>query len=406
MALKNILRLAFVVDSDETGLSKTPIIIGVILVYFAVIFTQAIYKSSFVSIFGFTLAMALHLLMYLFFDRIFKNRYWLYFVVQGVIILNCVVIMPEGYEVIFLGLIPILIFQSIVVYSNTIKAIVASSFFYCIFCGTIVTLDGWRYLIKYIPILMLINTAIRAYSAIFFKQVKARIETQKVLKELELAYEKVEELTLANERQRMARDLHDTLSQGLAGVIMQLEAVDANLNKGKINRAQEIVKKSMEHARKTLADSRLVIDDLRFKTNEEIDFTKKIENEILAFKAVSNIPVSADIKIKSYISYNKIKHIIYIVREGLNNIAKHSKAKTALIKIMGTEDEIKINIIDDGIGFEVSNLDKSYGHYGLLGITERVHAIGGEIEIKSKKRSGTNVCVAIPIKKGKINGNE
>lgn len=406
MVLKNILRLAFVVDSDETGLSKMPIIIGVVLVYFAVIFTQAVYKSSFVSIFGFTLAMALHLLMYLFFDRIFKSRYWLYFVVQGAIILNCIVIMRESYEVIFLGLIPILIFQSIVVYSNTIKAIVASSFFYCIFCGTIVTLDGWGYLIKHIPILMLINTAIRAYSAIFFKQVKARIQTQKVLKELEFAYEKVEELTLANERQRMARDLHDTLSQGLAGVIMQLEAVDANLSKGNINRAQEIVKKSMEHARKTLADSRLVIDDLRFKTNEEIDFTKKIENEILAFKAVSNISVSADIKIKSYISYNKIKHIIYIVREGLNNIAKHSKAKNALIKIMETEDEIKINIIDDGIGFEVSNLDKIYGHYGLLGITERVHAIDGKIEIKSKKRSGTNVCVVIPIEKGKINENE
>lgn len=402
MALKNVFKLAFVVDSDETGLSKQPIMIGVILVYFAVIFTQAIYKASLVSIFGFTLAMALHLLMYMFVDRIFKNRYWLYFVVQGAIILNCVVIMRESYEVIFLGLIPMLIFQSIVVYSNTIKALAASGFFYCIFCGTIIALDGWPHLIKYIPILMLINTAIRAYSAIFFKQVKARIQTQKVLKELEFAYEKVEELTLTNERQRMARDLHDTLSQGLAGVIMQLEAVDANLNKGNINRAQEIIEKSMKHARKTLADSRLVIDDLRIKTNEDINFTKTLENEVNSFKAVSNVHTSAYIAIGSGIPSNKFKHIVYIVREGLNNITKHSKAKNAFIKVIEAKEQIKISIVDDGIGFDVSNLDKTYGHYGLLGITERVHAIGGEIEIKSKKKSGTNIHIIIPIKEGEF----
>lgn len=72
----------------------------------------------------------------------------------------------------------------------------------------------------------------------------------------------IEEFNLTSERQRMAGDLQDTLSQGLAGVIMQLEAVNANINNNNTKRAQEIFKKAMEHARRTLADSRLIIDDL------------------------------------------------------------------------------------------------------------------------------------------------
>lgn len=126
----------------------------------------------------------------------------------------------------------------------------------------------------------------------------------------------------------MDRDLHDTLSQGLSGIIMQLYAINANLNKNNIKRAQEIVQKSMEHARKTLSDSRLVMDDLRFQGKSELDF---------------------------------------------------AKAENAVVKIIENHNQISINIADDGIGFDIKLLDKQFGHYGILGITERVKAIHGEI---------------------------
>lgn len=261
-------------------------------------------------------------------------------------------------------------------------------------------------LTKYIPMLILITIAVRAYSAIFLKQVKLRIQTQKILKELEFAYEKVEELTLINERQRMARDLHDTLSQGIAGIVMQLEAINANLNNNNGKRAQEIVLKSMEHARKTLSDSRLVIDDLRFEANNDMDFAKAIENEIAEFRAVTSTSISADIRIESQIPLKILKHILYIVREALNNIAKHAKAKKAVVEIIEAHNEININIKDDGIGFDVKLLDKLFGHYGMLGMTERVKAIQGKIKIESKRKSGTNINITIPIEKGIYDENE
>jgi NarL family two-component system sensor histidine kinase YdfH len=249
-------------------------------------------------------------------------------------------------------------------------------------------------------LLIIITIALRAYLIIFLKQVKLRTQTQKTFQELALAYEKVEELTLANERQRMARDLHDTLSQGLAGVIMQLEAVNANIKNNNIARAQEIVQKSMEHARKTLADSRLVIDDLRLHAGAEMNLNDALLKEISQCRNISSTHISYDIRIKSKISSKTSKHILYIVREALNNIAKHSEAKNAAVEIIETHNQVNINIKDDGIGFDVKLLEQMFGHYGLLGMTERVKSISGTIKIKSKRKLGTNINIIIPIEKG------
>lgn len=402
----NKFKAAFTTDSDSVSLPKAPTIVGFSLTYVTTIFLVSIEKLDLHQVAGFTIVMMIQLLLYLFSNNIFKHKYWIYFGIQGILAFNYAVIAPKGYVAILLGLIPVLIFQGIMIYSDTVKVIILTVFFYSIFCVNLIISDGSKGLIDYIPILLPITSGVYAYAAIFLKQVKLRIETQKILKQLEFAYEKVEELTLINERQRIARDLHDTLSQGLAGIIMQLEAVNANLNNNNIKRAQEIVQNSMKHARKTLSESRLVIDDLRINTNTDIDFAKAVENEIAEFKGVSNTSIETDIKIESEIPLNIFKHILYIVRETLNNIAKHSKAKNALVEIIENHNQIKINIMDDGIGFDTKLLDNLFGHYGILGISERVRNMNGKIEIKSNRKSGTKLKIIIPIRKGINDVNE
>ena len=157
--------------------------------------------------------------------------------------------MQAASPVILIGLLPLLIAQSIGVYYHTLKIILTGLCFMYFFLALILVNDTDD-LTVYIPILFLILIVVVAYSILFFRQVKARIRTQTFLKELELAHQQVEELTLANERQRMARDLHDTLAQGLAGIIMQLEAVQAHLENQNTQRAQSIIKGSMSQARK------------------------------------------------------------------------------------------------------------------------------------------------------------
>src|SRR5512141_2059623 len=87
----------------------------------------------------------------------------------------------------------------------------------------------------------------------------------------------VEDLTIANERQRIARELHDTLSQGLAGLILQLEAADAHLSNKNSEQAQTIVTNAMAQARVTLADARHAIDDLRQSSRDDLDSALRLE---------------------------------------------------------------------------------------------------------------------------------
>lgn len=396
--MKNQFKKLFTPDLDEVLFPKSPIIVGIALLYLATIFGQSSGNLSLKSIVIFTIVIIIQLAIYLFSDSIFKKKYWLYFFIQGIITFNYAVIAPNGYEPLLIGLIPLFIIQSMMIYNDAFKVIVTAFYFYCVYCGTILAISGVDELIKSIPLLIIITVAMRAYSIAFFKQIKIRVQSQKVLKELELAYEKVEELTITNERQGMARELHDTLSQGLAGIIMQLEAVKANLDNKNFNRAQEIVEKSMEHARKTLSDSRLVINDLR-SSKEYIDFNKSIENEITTFRNISNTSITTDIRVESKISLNMLRHTLYIVREALNNIAKHAKARNAVVRIIEIDNEININITDDGIGFNTQILDKLFGHYGILGMTERVKAVNGQIKIKSHREHGTEINIIIPIKK-------
>jgi two-component system, NarL family, sensor histidine kinase YdfH len=400
ITLNNIFKSLFAPDSNEDVFPKSPIVVGIILLYLSTVFMQSSDKLNINETAGITIVMILQLAVYWFSDRIFKNRYWLYFVIQGIITFDYTVIAPESYKTILIGLVPLFVIQSMIVYNEAIKVIITAIAFYSGYCGTVFILIGFKGLIESIPLLVIITAAIRAYSIIFLKQVKLRTQTQKTFQELALAYEKVEELTLVNERQRMARDLHDTLSQGLAGVVMQLEAVNANLKNNNVVRAQEIVQKSMEHARKTLADSRLVIDDLRLHAEAEINLSNAILKEIAQFRNISSTSIKYDIRIESQISSKTSKHILYIVREALNNIAKHSEAKNAAVEIIETDNQININIKDDGTGFDVKLLDQMFGHYGILGMTERVKSISGTIKIKSKRKLGTNINIIIPIEKG------
>lgn len=121
-------------------------------------------------------------------------------------------------------------------------------------------------LLNTIPIVVFVILFISLY----MRQNEAREQAQSLATELESANRQlteyasqVEELTLAAERQRLARELHDTLSQGLTGLVLQLEAVKAHLESGRGERAVAIIEQSLARARSTLADSRSAIDDLR-----------------------------------------------------------------------------------------------------------------------------------------------
>ncbi|TKH07516.1 sensor histidine kinase [Peribacillus simplex] len=383
--------------TDDVLVSRIPITLWIILVYAVTILLQYIEKPYFLKSLIFTVIIAIHIILHWFTNSWANKGNWYYFVVQGGLIYISAFLMPNSSPAVLIGLLPILIAQSITVFYNIYKVLSVFIPFYILYCFAIGINYGSSELPIFISIFLFIMTIVISYSIFYNRQVNARIRIKNYLDELEFAHKKVEELTLANERQRMARDLHDTLAQGLAGLIMQLEAVDAHLLNGNTKRSQEIVQQSMQQARRTLAEARQAIDDLRSNSLFETDFASAVKKEIKGFNEATSIKVISDIGPIPPLSSLTMEHSLYIIKECLINIAKHAQAENVNIKIKEKADMLFIEIKDNGRGFKANSIGKQPGHYGLLGLNERVRLIGGTIQITSENLKGTRVYIKAPI---------
>ena len=242
------------------------------------------------------------------------------------------------------------------------------------------------------------------FMVLYRRQTDARKQTQTLLAELETAHRQladyaaqVETLTLAEERQRMARELHDTLAQGLSGVVLQLEAVKNHLENGRLQRAETIVNLAMDRARGSLVKARLAIDDLR-EDSTEISFAHTIRQKAERFAHVNNIPCHLTLTLPEYAPIRPALavHARRIIGEGLTNVAAHAQAANVWIDVSLEEDDLLIAIKDDGIGFDAETASEK-GHYGLKGMRERAQLTNGAIEIESQPGSGTRIEARLPL---------
>lgn len=236
----------------------------------------------------------------------------------------------------------------------------------------------------------------------FRRQGEARESAQNLARELDAANRQlteyaaqVEDLTLATERQRMARELHDTLSQGLAGLILQLEAVDSHLSRGHTEKAQAIVQQAMERARTTLAEARRAIDDLRASDRAPIDLAVAIQAEAERFSAATGLPCELDVTVPLEVSAELGDNLQRMISEALTNVARHAQATRVQLHLRSTDHAIELVIRDNGSGFN-SGVIGQPGHYGLIGLQERARSLGGTLSIDSQSGRGTALSIVIP----------
>ncbi|MCY8235328.1 sensor histidine kinase [Priestia endophytica] len=389
-------KYSFDTTSEKFFINKLPILLWITAVYVLAVTFQNMYSPlilNSVIVGGFILT---HILLYWFGDSLISKNIVLYFAAQTAVIFAAVFILKEGSAVLLIGLLPILIAQSMIVLKKIIQIVLVFSFLYSQYSVAIILIYGVKELAHYILIFIAILLIISFYYIMYNRQVNERIRMKYYLSELEMAHRKVEELTLVNERQRMARDLHDTLAQGLAGLIMQLEAIDSHMKNENTVRAQEIIGKAMAQARKTMRDSRTAIDNLREKSISKMDFQDAVKEEITRFSDATPIEIESEIENVFPLNNFVREHSLYIISEGLANIAKHSKATKAKVLVKKENHHLNIEIEDNGIG--ISNLSISqHGKYGLRGLQERVRLIGGQIRFESKPNQGTKIVVSVPL---------
>jgi NarL family two-component system sensor histidine kinase YdfH len=241
---------------------------------------------------------------------------------------------------------------------------------------------------------------------LYRRQIQARKKAESLALELEAANRqlaeytaRVEELTLTAERQRMARELHDTLSQGVAGLVLQLEAIKAHLEVGRGERAEEIINQSLARARSTLACSRAAIDDLRLiPTNLKEAVNVKTERFTLA----TGIPCDLTLALGDFqLPKNTSGHLLSVLNEALANITRYAQASQVWIRLESVYDRLELVIQDDGIGFD-PEIVIGAGHYGLLGMRERARLVGGTLEIESGTGHGTRIKFTLPTPLGDL----
>lgn len=260
--------------------------------------------------------------------------------------------------------------------------------------------DGWENIYWALLAVVPMSVFVVTYVALYNRQSDARERAQALAAELEAANRqlsdyaaRVEDLTIANERQRMARELHDTLSQGLAGLILQLEAVDAHLAGSRPEKARSIVANAMEQARATLADARRAIDDLRHESLENLEAA--LRYEVSRFTNATGIPCDFHADPTPPIPDTVRETMVRAVAEGLTNVARHARAHWAEVHIEVSGNKLQGTVRDDGDGFDPVAVPT--GHYGLVGIRERVRLVGGTFEISSAPGQGTTLKVEVPL---------
>ncbi len=388
----------FLFDDQPKTLNvyRVRLLFWILLVTVGTLLLQFIGEVLFVSAAIFFILMVLHILLYSFSNSL-KRKYSLYyFLLQSCIIFISAFLLPHGSPIVLVGLLPILISESIHLFKSSFKVFLAVIILYIFYTVAIAVNYGVHELRIFIPILFFIVAIAVFYSILHVKEINAWRRMQYYINQLENANQKIEELTIRNERKRLARDLHDTMAQGLAGLIMKLEAIDVYIDQGNNAKSKQILLESMKQARTTLKDAREAIDDLRSKSLSEIIFVQEVEKEIVKFKEATSIKVNKSIEAIPPLSDLLKKHGIYIIRECLTNIAKHAHANLVELEVDVINADLCIRISDNGIGFDPNFIGKKSGHYGLLGVYERVRILHGIVNIESNKKFGTTVKIVIP----------
>ena len=267
--------------------------------------------------------------------------------------------------------------------------------------ATSAALWGWTAVApEWLGVSLLMALFVMLFVLMFVRQMNARNEAQRLLRELEIAHrqvsayaQEVEQLTLEAERQRMARELHDTLAQGLAGVILQLEALEAFLEKGDTAKAADIAGQAKGRARETLSDARRAIDDLRDQgTGSPL---QTIAREVERFTRSTGIPCTLEMPETLPLPPEQVEHVLRCVSEGLANVAAHAQASQAAVAVTAGPDHVSVTVSDNGRGFDLAGVPG--GHYGLLGLRERARLAGGTLAVSRGAQGGTILTMTLPI---------
>lgn len=206
------------------------------------------------------------------------------------------------------------------------------------------------------------------------------------------------EAGVREERQRMAREIHDTLAQGLAGVITQLEAADQSLDDhATISRHLEA---AAGLARASLTEARRSVHALRPEVLTQASLPGALTAEAEHWSALHRVAVDTRTTGTPQPLHPEIEGtLLRVVQEALANVARHARASRVGVTLSYLGDEVTLDVRDDGVGFEPAvpgRVVQGRNGFGVAGMRERVERLAGTFEVESAVGAGTAVSVKVP----------
>ena len=210
-------------------------------------------------------------------------------------------------------------------------------------------------------------------------------------------FERSAELGAVEERNRLAREIHDTLAQSLAAIALQLEAAEANLDVNPdLQSARRAIHMALIVTHDSLEEARRSVLDLRAAPLEGRSFTDALSTLINEWSRDGNVKIDFDSVSGARPLPTRLEAGLYrISHEALRNALDHSGATEVTVRLVTTPRDIELSIEDNGMRFEPSTIPRD--HYGLVGINERARLLGGSASIESGAGIGTRIEVLVPL---------
>lgn len=202
---------------------------------------------------------------------------------------------------------------------------------------------------------------------------------------------------ILQERERLAREIHDTLAQGFISIITHLEASEQNLS-GNVAPSRHHITQAKEMARRGVSQARRVVQDLRPEVLEGSPLPEAIERVVQDWTQQSGIQAQTTITgTHRHLHPEAETTLIRAVQEALANVQKHAQASSVQVTLSYMDDVVMLDVQDNGIGLENAPRPSHGGGYGLTAMRQRVSQVGGSLTVESEPGEGATVVIQIPI---------
>jgi signal transduction histidine kinase len=228
-------------------------------------------------------------------------------------------------------------------------------------------------------------------------QRQAELRSQELLMLLSVnaaLHERARQAAVLEERQRLSRELHDSVTQALYGISLYAEAAGRALSDGDVSPVGMNLREIRETTQEALGEMRLLLFELRPPLLQEHGLAAALRARLQAVESRAGLVAEFDCKTEERLAPDKEQELYRLAQEALNNVLKHAHAGRVTVQLGTANGHVTLEVADDGVGFEP--ILRGGDGFGMRGMRERVERLGGTLRIDSSPGAGTRLFVEVP----------